>query len=285
MEYFHYKIITSTSDYAKILLENNDEVIVTADYQTAGRGRNRNTWVGSDYENVFLSYGINHFNPINFKQAALYQAIGCLAVSNTLRKCNETVSSEPASIKQPIHISNTTFKIKYPNDIYACYGVQQTGTVDVWPGTESSIHSTQSKTQNSYQYKKISGVLTEHGFMGENCIYSIVGIGINVNQTAFPDELKEKATSLKLLNISVDLNKLINLLIDEIIILKKMNFNDIFELWSKELNIINNTVVVKDKPGNWNIRKLLPDSRLLAVEVNTGEQLIIEDGDSLSYKL
>ncbi len=45
--------------------------------------------------------------------------------------------------------------------------------------------------------KKICGILTEMNAEIERVNYVIMGIGINVNMELFPDELKEKATSLK----------------------------------------------------------------------------------------
>ena len=45
--------------------------------------------------------------------------------------------------------------------------------------------------------RKLSGILVESAFEG-NCIkYAIVGIGVNLNQTGFPDDLVESATSLR----------------------------------------------------------------------------------------
>ena len=45
--------------------------------------------------------------------------------------------------------------------------------------------------------KKICGILTEMGMKGVSTEYVIVGIGINCNQTEFPEEIQKKATSLK----------------------------------------------------------------------------------------
>lgn len=45
--------------------------------------------------------------------------------------------------------------------------------------------------------KKICGILTEMNTKENEINYVVVGIGINVNMDCFPEELKEKATSLK----------------------------------------------------------------------------------------
>ena len=58
--------------------------------------------------------------------------------------------------------------------------------------------------------KKICGILTEMNAEIERVNYVIMGIGINVNMESFPEELKEKATSLKNeLGNEVDRKKLI----------------------------------------------------------------------------
>ncbi len=59
-----------------------------------------------------------------------------------------------------------TLEIKYPNDIMA-------------------------------SGKKLGGILTEGFTKGENVEKIIIGIGLNINQTKFPEEIKKIATSLK----------------------------------------------------------------------------------------
>lgn len=49
-----------------------------------------------------------------------------------------------------------------------------------------------------HENKKLSGILTETQFSGNKLERVVVGIGLNVNQNEFRDELKNKATSLRL---------------------------------------------------------------------------------------
>ena len=46
--------------------------------------------------------------------------------------------------------------------------------------------------------KKICGILTEMSTEEDAIRYVVPGIGINVNATEFPEEIRDKATSLKL---------------------------------------------------------------------------------------
>lgn len=54
--------------------------------------------------------------------------------------------------------------------------------------------------------KKLCGILTESSTDLEYINYVVVGIGINVNQTSFPDELADKASSL-LLELGYSVNR------------------------------------------------------------------------------
>jgi len=46
--------------------------------------------------------------------------------------------------------------------------------------------------------KKFCGILTENVILGKEVKSSVMGIGLNTNIEKFPDELKEKVTSLKI---------------------------------------------------------------------------------------
>lgn len=75
-----------------------------------------------------------------------------------------TFAASIAVVKAIKKLANLSTNIKWPNDIH-------------------------------YKGKKLCGILTEGIFGREN--YVIVGIGLNVNQLKFPDELEATATSLR----------------------------------------------------------------------------------------
>ncbi len=54
--------------------------------------------------------------------------------------------------------------------------------------------------------KKIAGILIENDILGDNLCRSVIGVGLNVNQTAFPDHLPN-ATSIALAEGQTDLGK------------------------------------------------------------------------------
>ncbi|MEL7163139.1 MAG: biotin--[acetyl-CoA-carboxylase] ligase, partial [Bacteroidota bacterium] len=62
----------------------------------------------------------------------------------------------------------TSVKVKWPNDVYV-------------------------------GNRKIAGILVQNGLRGNRIAWSVIGIGLNVNEAAFPEELINTATSLHLL--------------------------------------------------------------------------------------
>jgi BirA family biotin operon repressor/biotin-[acetyl-CoA-carboxylase] ligase len=48
--------------------------------------------------------------------------------------------------------------------------------------------------------KKVCGILVESAFESSKVKYAILGIGFNLNQTAFPDEIADSATSLRVVS-------------------------------------------------------------------------------------
>ncbi len=243
MEHIHLDTLTSTNDYAKELLGEHKIVAVSANFQSAGRGRHNNTWVGDSMMNIYLSVGIRHDQGINFNRASLTQAIGCLAVCQALK----------------IFAPESTFFVKYPNDVYA-------KLLD-----ESTC--------------KISGILTEHSFQGSLCSSSVIGIGINVNQTVFPNDIKDNTTSLKSMGYDIAIDVLTQKVLEilEELLLKTDKF--VFEYWIREMNIINKEISIIDEPGVWRVSEVCRDGRLLVNNIDNNTVRYINNGDSIRYDL
>ena len=56
--------------------------------------------------------------------------------------------------------------------------------------------------------KKICGILIEHSLIGSRISWTIIGVGLNVNQTTFPIDLPNP-TSMALENKGADINRLL----------------------------------------------------------------------------
>jgi prevent-host-death family protein len=59
--------------------------------------------------------------------------------------------------------------------------------------------------------------LVEHSFSGSSCQSSVIGIGVNINQSEFPEELIDIATSIKALGYNFECFKILPNLIDNIL--------------------------------------------------------------------
>lgn len=82
-------------------------------------------------------------------------------------------------LKDFVESLNIEVQIKWPNDIY-------------------------------HYDKKLAGILIENGLMGEKLDYSIIGIGMNVNQTKFSPELPNPVSLKMIAGKEFELEKLIN---------------------------------------------------------------------------
>ncbi len=154
---------------------------------------------------------------------------------------------------------SNVFKLKYPNDIMALDSIGI--------------------------YKKISGVLTEHSFVGSQCTNTVIGIGININQSEFADEIYHTATSLKILGYNLNIDLLNQKLETHLKYWLSKDPVSIFNIWVKELNIEGKMVKVIGSDDNWQIDSILDDGRLLAINQNNDEEKKIDNGDSIRYKI
>ncbi len=240
---FHFSIIGSTNDYAKELLDSYPYVLVTADYQTLGRGRNKNVWLGEFGKNIYLSLGIRHEKELRIEETTFFQGFGSLVSKNVLSEI------EP----------NLSFKLKYPNDVFV--------------------------KSSDKQFKKISGVLVEHVFMGEFCTATIVGIGINVNQKKFPSDLLSPATSLSLETTKeYDLEVIIDRIKHLAEELLKLPSDELLQLWFRELNIVGKDVKVLTTGRVFRVVDIDKFGRLVAENIDFTDKIIIDNGESIRYE-
>ncbi len=142
--------IGSTNSFIKKLAENNpleSFTVVVAKHQFAGQGQQGTTWLSPSGKNLTFSVLIRINSFETTKQFYLSMAVS-LGIITELKR-----------------IIDTTFNIKWPNDILA--------------GKD-----------------KIAGILIENIIGSGKIKQSIVGIGLNVNQIIFSEGL-ENVTSLK----------------------------------------------------------------------------------------
>jgi BirA family transcriptional regulator, biotin operon repressor / biotin---[acetyl-CoA-carboxylase] ligase len=241
---FHFQRITSTNDYAKTLLQEYVCVAVTADEQTAGRGRHHRVWTGANGANVYCSFGIKHSQPFPVEHLPVLQGLGCLSALYALRKAAPTQE----------------FFLKYPNDVYVVQTHDEYGPM----------------------YKKICGVLVENDFMGAHCMTSIIGIGINVLQSQFPDDVAHKATSLALLGIAADPFGISEVVVAYLCEHYTLPPTTIMRVWQNELLSRKHVYIRTDDPDriHYTAVELLPTGHIILQSAD-GHTITVSQGDSL----
>ena len=256
--FFAFKSVESTIDKTFELLQmqenQNKIIVVTADEQTKGRGRNKKNWFGEKKQNLYFSIGFKH--SVKNLPIHLLQMLGGLSVLEVL---------------QNLLTKNQIIRLKYPNDVYA---------------------SSNNNSNNNKDLKKISGIISETNFLDEQNCFSVIGIGINNKQTDFPLDIQENVTSLKNLDIDISCENLTKILTNKIIKLLNQSPEIIFSEWKscinifdKKINIIsyNDCETVNDCE-NYYVRTILEDGRLELLTV-LGKSRIIDNGDSIRYNL
>ena len=162
MEIIHFKETDSTNLRAKE--EGNKGVscdtLFIADKQTAGVGRRGRSWESPEGENIYMSLLLKP--DIEPAKAPMLTLVMAVAVAEGLRKEWKKYFMESEKLAGDLAV-----QIKWPNDIIL-------------------------------NKKKVCGILTEMALDGTAIKYVVIGVGINVNQKKFADELEGKATSLSL---------------------------------------------------------------------------------------
>ncbi len=138
----HFDELTSTQDEFKRILGKNtppEWSVISAGYQTRGRGRRYKKWFSKAGENALFTV---YFQPgLDPEHAYFLYQLPAVALAKVL----ETHGLKNVSIK-------------YPNDILV-------------------------------NGKKIAGILVENIIKNKKIHASLIGIGLNVNQTEFPGRL------------------------------------------------------------------------------------------------
>ncbi len=138
------------------------------------------------------------------------------------------------------------FKIKWPNDIY-------------------------------FGEKKICGILIENSVSGTDIKNSVIGIGMNINQTKFPEYLPDAVSLTNISSKTYDLKKelyiVLNYIFNSYKDLKPENFETIDKNYLNQLYKINELSEFKDDNKTFSgiIRGTLPDGKLI-IETSNSEK-------------
>jgi BirA family biotin operon repressor/biotin-[acetyl-CoA-carboxylase] ligase len=137
-------------------------------------------------------------------------------------------------------------RIKWPNDIY-------------------------------WKDKKIAGMLIENDVQGRYIQNSVIGIGININQLNFPDDLPNPISLKQITGIDSDINNIADIFVREFFLLYREfqdgKTNQIEDEYMLDLYRINEYNWFKDENSSFRaiIKEVLPSGHLVLETMNEGE--------------
>lgn len=160
--------VDSTNNYLRSLpcAEAEGATLVTADYQTAGRGAYANKWESERGKNLLFSL---QFCPKGLPATEMFvlSEVAALAVSDALMQYADGI------------------KVKWPNDIY-CHD------------------------------RKMVGLLIENDLAGKSVSRTVIGAGVNVNQTAFLSDAPNPVSLAQVLGHEVDRQQVLDSIVSNI---------------------------------------------------------------------
>ena len=130
--------------------------------------------------------------------------------------------------------------------------------------------------------KKVCGILTEMALDGTEIKYVVIGVGINVNQKTFSEELSDKATSLSLeFSQEFDRKTIISAVLDEFYqyydgFLRAGDLSYLQERYNQML-VNRDAEVVIHEPGNEYIAH--------AIGINEQGELVVETKDGVQHTI
>lgn len=165
---YHFENIDSTNKKARELALGGcpHGTLISADTQWSGVGRRGRNWCSEKGVGVYMSMLLRP--KVEADKAHMLTLVAAMAVQKAI--CilqNQSKRIKDAEISPNANFAETKPRIKWPNDIVL-------------------------------NKKKICGILTEMNLNGKEIDFVIVGIGINVNNNFFPEEISQAASSLSL---------------------------------------------------------------------------------------
>ena len=177
----HISETDSTNGYFREISCHSDaNMVVVAEYQTAGKGCGSNTWESERGKNLTFSVLLHPTEIRASWQFRISEAVS-VALCETLERYFRPLSpsdSSPDSGEQEV-------TIKWPNDIYV-------------------------------GDRKICGILIENRLKGSTITDSIVGIGLNVNQRVFLSDAPNPVSIYQLTGEETDREALLETFLREL---------------------------------------------------------------------
>lgn len=168
----HYSSIGSTNTAAVQAAHAGDPegTAVFAEEQTAGHGRGGHSWHSAPSTGIYVSVILRP-----------RLALGNILALSLMAGLATTAAVEEVTDMRP--------DLRWPNDLLLPHPKSAAPAPDypLAPGEPSAVRQ-----------RKFVGILTELSAEANAVHHAVVGIGINVNQAEFPEDLKDLATSLRI---------------------------------------------------------------------------------------
>lgn len=206
--------------------------VVVAEYQTAGRGCGSNTWESERGKNLTFSVLLHPTEIPADCQFRISEAVS-VAICETLERWFRPLSpsdSSPDSGEQVV-------TIKWPNDIYV-------------------------------GDKKICGILIENQLRGRLISDSIVGIGLNVNQTVFRSDAPNPVSLAQLTGHEEDREALLQAFLQRLSVTMEMESEALMEAYRSRLYRREGFHRFSDSRGEFEakVMNVLDDGRLVLLD-------------------
>ena len=153
------------------------------------------------------------------------------------------------AVKNTLDQFTDDIRIKWPNDIY-------------------------------WKDKKIAGMLIENDIRGRNIVNSVIGIGININQEVFPDELPNPVSLKQITGSEQDRDYILDIFTREFFLLYR-EFQDgdiraIEDEYMLDLYRINDYYWFEDNDGRFKakIKEVQPSGHLVLETLEGGEKRV-----------
>ena len=125
--------------------------------------------------------------------------------------------------------------------------------------------------------KKIAGMLIENDVQGKYIQNSVIGIGININQQSFPDDLPNPISLKQITGIDNDINNIVDIFVREFFLIYR-EFQDgkttqIDDEYMLDLYRVNDYYWFKDEKGSFKaiIKEVMPSGHLVLETMDEGD--------------
>ena len=211
----HIETTDSTNTIARHLAQHETlPLLVTTDYQTAGRGQRGNAWESAPGSNLLFTIALcPHLHAT--RQFALCQHVS-VALCEALSRYTDDI------------------RIKWPNDIY-------------------------------WRDHKIAGILIEHDIEGTYIARSIIGVGLNVNQSHFTSDAPNPISLCQILGHEVEREPLLAAITTALLTPSTLDSDALHTRYTSQLYRLGQPAPYHDAQGHFTatLHHVEPDGRLI----------------------